>query len=433
MTTYRAPKGTFDLYSPRVELYQRVEAAARRVFARHGFSEIRTPIFEETGLFARGVGEGSDLVNKEMYTFTDRGDRSMTLRPEGTAAVVRALIENRLADQPLHQRVFYIGPMFRYERPQKGRYRQFHQIGVEAIGEVPPALEAEILAMVAAFLKELGLGAIRLQVNSIGDGECRPGYLVALTEFVRAHLPEVCAECHVRFERNVLRCLDCKNDSCRAVYANAPRITDALCEPCRAHHDAFKAALAAEGIPFTENPFLVRGLDYYRRTAFEAGAEGLGAQDALLGGGRYDDLIKELGGPALPGFGFGIGLDRLALALEHAGLGRPAPAPACALLPEDSPAAAAAARELARALREADLPVWTSPKPGPFGAQFKWAGKLFHDAELLAAAGRVPYALVIGSNELAAGTVQVKRFDTGAQTAVPRADLAAWLVENART
>ena len=423
MAKLSAPKGTFDLATPRVDLYQRVESAARKIFARHGFTEIRTPIFESTDLFARGVGEGSDLVNKEMYTFTDRGGRSLTLRPEGTAPVMRALIENGLAEKLLHQRVYYLGPMFRYERPQKGRYRQFHQIGAESIGEVPPALEAEVIAMLFSFLRELGLNDLRLTINSIGDKNCQPAYLDTLRAFIQANWEKLCPECHERFARNVLRCLDCKNENCRAIYANAPRLTGHLCEACAAHHRDFKAALAFEKVEFVENPNLVRGLDYYRRTAFEVTAEGLGSQDALLGGGRYDDLIKELGGPALPGFGFGIGLDRLVLALEHAQLARPAASALCAILFDPADAAVTAAHAIAQELRAAEIPTYLSPKPGPLGPQFKWAGKLFSDVDLLTARNQLPFALILGETEISNHSITLKQMITGEQKTVPRDQL----------
>ncbi len=427
MSQINAPKGTFDLWSPKVGLYQRAESAARRIFARHGFCEIRTPVFESTELFARGVGAGTDLVNKEMYTFNDRGDRSLTLRPEGTAPVMRALIENRLVDRPFHQRVFYMGPMFRYERPQKGRYRQFHQIGAEAVGDVPPELEAEIIAMLFAFLGELGFTGLGLQINSIGDKACLPAYLETLRAFVKSRWSELDDECHQRFERNVLRCLDCKNPGCKAVYVHAPKMADALCAQCREHHERFKSSLKDFGIAFSENPNLVRGLDYYRRTAFEVTAAGLGAQDALLGGGRYDDLIKELGGPALPGFGFGIGLDRLVLAMEHADPPPSRPSPVCALLFDPDDAAKCAAYALADMLRKAEIPVFLSPKPGPLGAQFKWAGKLFSDTALLTARNQTPIALVVGSKEIAAKTVAVKTMTTGVQSDVYQVELIAKL------
>jgi histidyl-tRNA synthetase len=308
--------------------------------------------------------------------------------------------------------------MFRYERPQKGRYRQFHQIGVEAVGDVPPELEAEIIAMLFSFLQELGFTKLGLQINSIGDEQCLPAYLEALRAFVKSRWSELDEECHQRFERNVLRCLDCKNAGCKAVYRDAPKMADALCADCRDHHGRFKSSLGDFGIAFSENPNLVRGLDYYRRTAFEVTAAGLGAQDALLGGGRYDDLIKELGGPALPGFGFGIGLDRLVLAMEHADWAPSSPSPVCALLFDPDDAAKTAAYSLAEQLRNAEIPVYLSPKPGPFGLQFKWAGKLFADGELLKARSQTPFALVLGSKEIAAGIVTVKNMSSGAQVEI---------------
>ncbi len=427
MTAFRAPKGTFDLYSPRVDLYQRIEAAARRVFSRHGFTEIRTPIFEETGLFSRGVGEGSDLVNKEMYTFTDRGGRSLTLRPEGTAAVMRALIENRLVDKPFHQRVYYIGPMFRYERPQKGRYRQFHQIGVEAVGDVPPELEADILGMLFSFLEELGLKDLTLTLNSIGDNkpDCQPRYVEELRKFVQSNSNALCNECQERAKRNVLRVLDCKNENCKKIYANAPRITEFLCDECRAHHNRLLMYLRLNPIfdgKIVENPFLVRGLDYYRRTAFEVSSKGLGSQDAILGGGRYDDLIKELGGPNLPGFGFGIGLDRLALVLENFQLLSPIAKPLVMILAEDKAGPMFFANLVAHALRKGggksqspELTVYVIPYEKSPSKAFKWANRLISEKEAISRLNLHPFAILIGEPELAQGVIRLKNFTTGAQ------------------
>ena len=314
------PRGTKDILPDTVAQWTHVEKVIRELCARYGYREIRTPIFEHTELFLRGIGETTDVVEKEMYTFTDRGERSLTLRPENTASVVRSYLQNKLYAADALVKLFYIGSMFRYDRPQAGRYREFHQFGVEALGEASPAVDAEIIVLAVEFLRALGLQELKLHLNSVGCPKCRPVYREKLQEFFRPHLEELCTDCRSRFERNPLRLLDCKNEHCHALAEDAPRITDCLCDECRTHFAEVQSYLTAAGVPFELDANLVRGLDYYTKTAFEVKYTPLGAQSAVAGGGRYDGLVEEVGGPPTPGIGFAVGLERVLLALEKQGL-----------------------------------------------------------------------------------------------------------------
>ena len=310
------PRGTKDILPDTVAQWTHVEKVIRELCARYGYHEIRTPIFEHTELFLRGIGETTDVVEKEMYTFTDRGERSLTLRPENTASVVRSYLQNKLYAADALVKLFYIGSMFRYDRPQAGRYREFHQFGVEALGEASSAVDAEIIVLAVEFLRALGLQELKLHLNSVGCPKCRPVYREKLQEFFRPHLEELCTDCRSRFERNPLRLLDCKNEHCHALAEDAPRITDCLCDECRTHFAEVQSYLTAAGVPFELDANLVRGLDYYTKTAFEVKYTPLGAQSAVAGGGRYDGLVEEVGGPPTPGIGFAVGLERVLLALE---------------------------------------------------------------------------------------------------------------------
>lgn len=316
-------RGTQDILPARftekvdaqVERWHLVESAAREAFRRYGFAEIRTPIIERTELFERGVGTETD-VNKEMYTFADRDGESISLRPESTASVVRAYIEHGMFNQPGLVKLYYIGPQFRRERPQKGRYRQFGQIGVEVLGQSDnPAIEAEVLEMLDWYLKKLRITDTELLVNSIGDENCRPGYIERLKEAIRERLPNLCGSCKQRHETNPLRVLDCKVESCQPYLNELPAIKDMLCEPCRAHFDEFLGLLDERGIKYTIAPRLVRGLDYYKRTTFELLGSQLGAQNTIVGGGRYDGLSEMIGGPPTKGFGFAFGVERMVMSL----------------------------------------------------------------------------------------------------------------------
>ncbi len=316
---FNAPKGVQDIFPPDVYLWQRIESISRQTFSLYGFQEIRPPIIEYTGVFARSIGESTDIVEKEMYTFSDRAGRSITLRPEGTASVVRAYIEHHLYNLPSPQKFFYSGPMFRYERPQKGRLRQFYQIGVEAFGIASPEMDAEVISMLHLLLERIGLINLHFEINSLGCERCRPSYRKALMDFFSERVEESCPDCKRRFNLNPLRLLDCKVERCIDLRRGAPEIINYLCDDCKRHFDDLVTLLGIMEIPFRINPEMVRGLDYYTRTTFEVTAEGLGAQKAVAAGGRYDRLVRDFGGPDVPGIGFALGMERIVLLLKDRG------------------------------------------------------------------------------------------------------------------
>ncbi|MBQ7882961.1 MAG: histidine--tRNA ligase [Phascolarctobacterium sp.] len=315
-----APRGTKDIMPADVAAWRYLEDTMRKVCAQYGYKEIRTPVFEHTELFLRGIGETTDVVEKEMYTFTDRGDRSLTLRPENTASAVRAFIEHKLYAEPAPTKLFYIGPMFRYDRPQAGRYRQFHQFGIEALGVQGPNIDAEIILLAVQILQSLGLKDLKLKINSVGCPKCRPEHREKLQEFFKPNFEHLCKDCQSRYDRNPLRLLDCKVPKCQELGEGAPSLEECLCEECKAHFEGLKELLTAAGIEYEVDHNLVRGLDYYTKTAFEIQYSPLGAQSAVCGGGRYDGLIEEVGGPATPGIGFAMGMERVLLALESQNL-----------------------------------------------------------------------------------------------------------------
>jgi len=311
VSAIKAPKGTYDLLPEEAAQRDLVVATAARVFASYGYRRIVTPEIEETGLFQRGVGEATDIVRKEMYTFADKGGRSMTLRPEGTAPVCRAYLEHGLHKWPQPAKLWYYCPMFRYERPQAGRYREHYQIGAEAIGSADPAADAEVIALLGGIFAEVGVEDVRLNMNSMGDGRCRPAYVAKLREYLRAREGELCGDCLARLELNPLRTFDCKVPSCRTVLDQAPRVVEHLCPECREHFDVVLELVRRAGLEPHLDFRLVRGLDYYTRTTFEFSSDRLGAQSGVGGGGRYDGLIEQLGGPPTPGVGWGSGLERI--------------------------------------------------------------------------------------------------------------------------
>jgi histidyl-tRNA synthetase len=409
---YRAVEATRDILPGEVERWQFVEEAAREIFARYGFSELRTPIFEFTELFKRSVGESSDIVSKEMYTFTDRGERSLTLRPEGTAPTVRAYVQHQTHKTEDITRWYYAGPMFRYERKQKGRYRQFAQIGAEVLGAEQPHVDAEVIEMVMFFLARLGLEDLVLRLNSIGCSTCRADFGTKLKKALTPVLDDYCGDCKRRYDTNILRILDCKIDHERV--KGLPSILDELCDDCRQHFTAVRGALEDAGVSYELTPHLVRGLDYYMRTAFEVTASGLGAQNALLGGGRYDGLVKQLGGPDVPGFGFALGLDRLVMILpEDAGLARKEDLSLVALGDEGM----RAARRLAVQLRHGGLKVGLPPDARSMKSQMRRAGRV-----------GARYVAILGDDELAAGHLVLKRLADGHQNNHPLDD-AEGLIE----
>lgn len=310
-----AVKGFNDILPANTSAWQFIEATARRVFAQNGFSEIRVPVVEKTDLFCRSIGDATDIVEKEMYTFQDKSGGNLTLRPEGTAGVMRALIEHKLYALDSINKLYYMGPMFRYERPQKGRYRQFHQIGAEMTGSMEPIADAQVLMMVSRLFRELGLDEPSLQINSLGCADCRPGYRAALVVFLEKRKTELCEDCKRRMDTNPLRVLDCKVPACIETTVGAPAMIEHLCGDCSGHFERVQKYLRAALVPFSINPRMVRGLDYYTRTTFELVTTQLGSQSAVAAGGRYDGLVAQLGGPAVPGIGFALGVERVALLL----------------------------------------------------------------------------------------------------------------------
>ena len=425
MSTLKAVRGTRDLLPPETELWNRIESTARAVFGQYNFGEIRTPIFEDTQLFARGVGEETDIVSKEMYTWEDRARaqsekaQSLTLRPENTAGVVRAYIEHGLGESGMLQKLFYIGPQFRRERPQKGRYRQFYQIGAEVIGPVTsgsesPLRDAEVLEMLASFLDELGITGWKLLINSVGSASDRPRYISVLKEALRAVAPQMCGDCQRRAETNPLRVLDCKVPEDQPIIETLPRIADYLDDESKAHFAAVCTGLDACGIEYEVSHRLVRGLDYYMRTTFEFQHGGLGAQNALLGGGRYDGLSEMIGGPKAPGIGFAIGADRLVLTLE-AQTGQILATLADAYIAPIGEGLNSAALVLARELRRAGLRIEVGDGSFRIKKSFETGNKLARNIVLL------------GEDELQSGILTVKNFASGEQTKVAREALASAL------
>jgi histidyl-tRNA synthetase len=340
---YQAPRGTSDILPDEQPYWRYIERAASEVTALYDYRRIETPVFEDTGLFTRGVGEGTDIVEKEMYTFEDKGGKSVTLRPEGTAPVCRAYIQHGMQNLPQPVKLYYLAPIFRYERPQAGRLREHHQFGVEAIGDAGPLLDAEVIDMAWRFYRLLGLGGLTLQVNSIGCKLCRPAYLAALKDYYKAHAGGLCEDCRARLDRNPLRLLDCKQPSCQPVAGGAPASADYLCPDCAAHFAGLKRYLGLLDIPFAVNHRLVRGIDYYTRTVFEVQPEEEKGQSSIGAGGRYDDLIEALGGRPTPAIGFGIGIERVILNLKKQAVPVPAEPPLRVLIIHLGEAAAGAA------------------------------------------------------------------------------------------
>ncbi len=411
------PKGTKDVLPAESYKWQYIEEKARRVARLYDLREIRTPVFEHTELFSRGVGDTTDVVTKEMYTFLDKGERSITLKPEGTAGVARSFIENGLYSTPMPLKMYYIIPAFRYERPQAGRLREFHQFGAEVYGSATPDTDAEVIALAQDFIASLGLKT-QLYINSIGCKTCRKAFNDALKEYFRPRLGEMCPDCRARFDKNPMRILDCKVPECKAIAAGAPVILDYLCDDCRAHFEAVQKYLHIAGISYKIDPKIVRGLDYYTRTVFEFFSEEIGAQGTVLGGGRYDGLIEQIGGPSTPAVGFAAGLERLLLLMEKSGAAFPAePAPTVYIAGMDA-ACREKAFEIAAALRRAGVPCEVDHMERSLKAQFKYADKL-----------RAKYTAVIGGNELQEGVMNVKNMADSSQERVPFATAVGYFSE----
>src|SRR6201996_7426115 len=411
MSILQAVRGTRDLLPPETELWNHIETTVRRTFERYSFGEVRTPIFEETQLFARGVGEETDMVSKEMYTFTPEPGQSFTLRPENTAGVVRAYIEHQLGETGQLQKLYYIGPQFRRERPQKGRYRQFYQIGAEVIGppsagSESPLRDAEVLEMLATLLGELGITGWKLLLNSVGSASDRPRYLETLRAALAPVAPRMCADCPRRAVTNPLRVLDCKHPEDQPIIAGLPRIWDSLDEGSKEHFAAVCSALDACAVPYEHDHRLVRGLDYYTRTTFEFVSSDLGAQNALLGGGRYDGLSEAIGGPKAPGIGFAIGEDRLVLTLEAQS--RKTPELAASYIAPLGDRMGPHALALAKELRATGLRIELGDGSFRLKKSFETANKL---AQTI---------VILGEDEVASGILTLKQFTSGEQFKIPR-------------
>lgn len=408
------PKGTQDFLPGSVEVWQYIEKTARDVCRRFHYREIRTPIFEHTELFARGVGETTDIVEKEMYTFLDKGSRSVSLRPEGTAGVVRAYVENKLYGEPDVCKLYYTGPMFRYEQPQAGRYRQFHQFGVEVFGATDPAIDAEVIALGLTIYQELGIKGVHTEINSVGNAASRAAYKDALLAFLEPKKELLCRDCRSRMERNPLRVLDCKVDQHH--FAGVPELLGFLDEECLHHFETVKRHLAVMDIPYTVNPRLVRGLDYYTHTAFEYKAQGIGAIDTIGGGGRYNGLVGQIGGNDQPGIGFGIGLERTVLVLAAQEVPIPREDGLQVYLIGMGEAAEEKLPGLIYQLRKAGIAADTDYLGRKMKARMKAADR--HQAE---------YVAILGEDELAAGEITVKTMESGEQVRVALTGLAEWI------
>lgn len=407
----KAPKGTQDILPGNSDKWRAVERALHEEAAAYGFGEIRTPVFEDTALFQRGVGETTDVVQKEMYTFMDKGNRSITLRPEGTAGTVRAFLEHGLSNGPLPVKLYYFTSCYRYENTQAGRLREFHQFGVEMFGTNSPAADAEVIALANDAFERLGIQNIRLEINSIGCPACRADYHKALFDYFSLHKDKLCPTCLSRLDRNPMRILDCKSPVCSEIAQGAPKILDYLCSDCQKHFDGVQQYLTDVGIAFTVNPSIVRGLDYYTNTVFEFISGDLGAQSTVCGGGRYNGLVEEMGGGALPALGFAMGLERLLMILEKQKAAFPEERPCELFIGSIGEPAHRYAFRLAHRLRRCSVAAVCDEVGRGLKAQMKYADKL----------GAV-YSLVLGDDEIAAGKATLKNMKTGQKTELPLGD-----------
>jgi histidyl-tRNA synthetase len=405
---YNIPRGTFDILPSDSYKWQALISSFRKIAASFGYEEISTPIFETADLFERSSGESSDVVQKEMYRFTDRKGREFALRPEGTAPVVRSFVENHMDVLANRSKLYYIGPMFRYDRPQAGRYRQFYQYGIEFIGSDNPYYDAEVIAIEMLWLQELGLKNLRLEINSVGCPTCSAEYDIALRDFYRPLLPQLCPDCVSRFDKKPRRLLDCKVPSCKALRSGAPSQFDYLDQPCKDHFAAVCEHLQSMSIPYTINPGIVRGLDYYSNTAFEVIYEGLGAQNSLAGGGRYNGLIEQVGGKSIPAIGFAGGFERLLLALEQEKIEfakRAVPDVYLICLGEKARSGILA---YLNSLRQKGIYVDYDPDKASLKSQFKAADS-----------SKAAFALIVGDSEIETGTLNLKNFSTSEQVSIP--------------
>ena len=409
---YTRPKGTRDISPPESLKKSWVEEIFRKTVGKYGFNEILTPIFEHTELFLRSTGESTDIVTKQMYTFTDQAQRSLTLRPEGTPGVVRAIIENGIK---IPARFFYIGPMYRYERPQKGRYREFYQLGIEVIGEASPEIDAEVIEIGYQFFTSVGIQDCTIQINSVGCPECRPEFRQELFNFLSDKKDQICYDCKIRLEKNPLRVFDCKKETCQKIYQAAPKVRNSLCRDCANHFTALTIALNDRDIKYTINDRMVRGLDYYTKTAFEYISSKLGAQDSLGGGGRYDNLVEELGGPKTPAIGFALGEDRTILVSEPS---KTIIQPKLIAIIYLSEKELANAKELAAELRKAEILVYLNYELKKLRTQMSYADVL-----------KVSHAIIIGEDEIAKGVLTLRNMASGEQQTIPRSEIIKKLAD----
>ena len=401
----KAARGTGDVL-PSVSYKNRfIESTMLEIGNNFGFKEIRTPVFEHTELFNRSVGETTDVVQKEMYTFEDNGGRSITLKPEGTAGAVRAFLEHGLFNEPMPMKLAYVTPCYRYEKPQAGRLREFHQFGVECFGAADPAADAEVIALGKHIFDFFGIDDLRLEINSIGCPECRKNYQTALKEYFNSNLGDLCETCKGRLDRNPMRILDCKSPVCSKIAENAPKILDYICDDCQAHFDSVQSYLNVMGIEFTVNPTIVRGLDYYTRTVFEFVTGSIGAQSTVCGGGRYDGLVEQLGGPAVPACGFAVGLERFMMLLEARGIELPPENPVDLYIASMNPQANLKAAQLAAAVRDEGVACLFDTVGRSLKAQMKFANKM-----------GVLYTAVLGTDEIENGVAKVKCMADGTET-----------------
>jgi len=412
---YQRPTGTLDILPQDRPYWRYLEQTVHEIMRLYGYQQIDVPVFEHTELYVRGVGEGTDIVEKEMYTFLDKGNDSLTLRPEFTAGIARAYVEHHLYKQPQPVKLYAIGPVFRYERPQAGRYRQHTQVSVEAFGEQDPALDFEVLSLAYHLFQQLGFRQLYFQLNSTGCPICRPRYIEALKVYYLEHYDEIDTDCKRRLERNPLRVLDCKADQCQPVIAKAPKILDYLCDDCRTHFDALRGYLDKAGLSYVLNPRLVRGLDYYTKTVFEIWAEGIGAQAAICGGGRYDGLVEEIGGPRVPGIGFGAGWERIILAMKAQGI-TPPPLPPLDVLVAHMTSTKPTAVQLSAQLRQAGIATWLAFGERSLKSQMREANRL-----------GVRFTVIVGEEELARDAVTVRDMTSGHQHEVRVSQLIDWI------
>jgi histidyl-tRNA synthetase len=412
------PRGTNDILPGEIEKWHYLESVLHKVAGLYGYQEIRTPIFEHTELFQRGVGETTDIVEKEMYTFKkDKSDHSLTLRPEGTASTVRALLENKLYAGALPAKFYYIGPMFRYDRPQAGRYRQFHQFGIEVFGSQDPSLDAEVIAMAMDIYARLGLKDLVVELNSVGCPECRKAHREVLQEYLAEKVQDLCPICQGRFTKNPLRIIDCKNERCRELVADAPTITEMLCGECGEHFERVKEYLQEMKVPFKLNPALVRGLDYYTKTAFEIVAQGIGAQSSIGGGGRYDNLIEECGGPSMPGIGFALGMERILLTMEQQKAEIPVQEKTNIFIAALGIEAQKKAVFLAQELRNAGLSVERDYLGRSLKSQLKSAGRF-----------NAKQTIILGEEELNKGVAILRKMKESTQEEIALNEIVSYII-----